>query len=223
METTGFPGVMGAVDCTHVLIISPTGDEEAVYVDRKHNHSHNVQLICNYDMLVMDVNARYPGSTHDAAIWRLCNVKRTLMRRYRNGDTNSWILGDSGYPLEPWLLTPILHAPDGTPESRYTTGHCSARCAIERCNGLLKSRFRCLSKARQLNYAPHTAALIVNACVVLHNFCVRNKLPLYLTVGEQPVPDIEGIYQDQYEADHEIDIQNDGRQTVDLLIRRYFQ
>ncbi len=86
------------------------------------------------------------------------------------------LTGDSGYPLEPWLLTPILDAADGSPESHYNNAHISGRGIIERLNGTLKSRFRCLLKHRTLHYAPQKAAQIINACAVLHNMCIEDSV-----------------------------------------------
>lgn len=85
-------------------------------------------------------------------------------------------LGDDGYPLEPWLMTPIKNKPAGTPEHRYTDAQCSARNVVERCFGVLKSTFRCLSAQRQLMYEPYIAGQIVNACAVLHNMRILYKL-----------------------------------------------
>lgn len=53
----------------------------------------------------------------------------------------------------------------------------SARCAVERCIGLLKARFRCLLRHRVLEYAPEKAGRIVNACAILHNMCVKARVP----------------------------------------------
>lgn len=86
--------------------------------------------------------------------------------------------GDSGYPLEPWLLTPVAgHPPDTTPEGRYNNAHASLRGVVERCIGLLKARFRCLQKYRALHHEPGRAALIVSACAALHNICVASNEP----------------------------------------------
>lgn len=35
-------------------------------------------------------------------------------------------VGDSGYPLEPWLMTPVEGYMEGTPESHYNHIHISA-------------------------------------------------------------------------------------------------
>lgn len=82
----------------------------------------------------------------------------------------------AGYPTRPWLLTPILNPVD-VGEQRYNERLCSIRSTIERCNGVLKNRFRCLLKHRALHYSPTAAAKIVNACVVLHNMCIAAGVP----------------------------------------------
>lgn len=44
MEKTQFPGVLGAIDCTHIPIIAPV-QEEHNYLNRKGFHSKNVQIV----------------------------------------------------------------------------------------------------------------------------------------------------------------------------------
>ncbi|XP_018404941.1 PREDICTED: putative nuclease HARBI1, partial [Cyphomyrmex costatus] len=84
---------------------------------------------------------------------------------------------DSAYPLLPFLLTPKLNEEEGTPGARYTDHHVRTRVAIERCFGILKGRWRCLRKERALHYRPQFAALIVNACCVLHNMAIKWGIP----------------------------------------------
>ncbi|XP_063216851.1 putative nuclease HARBI1 [Bacillus rossius redtenbacheri] len=171
-----FPGVVGILDCTHVAIVPPAVNDpdlpEHMFVNRKGYHSINVQLICNADLTILNVNARYGGATHDAFIWANSRAMVEMREMHtRNGHT-SWLLGDSGYPLQQWLLTPVVGAAPGTPEYLYTSRHVATRSCIERCNGVLKSRFRCLRKDRVLHYKPTKAASIINACAVLHNLAI---------------------------------------------------
>ncbi|XP_035233814.1 putative nuclease HARBI1 [Stegodyphus dumicola] len=134
-------------------------------------------LYCRFAILILmitNVNAKFPGSSHDSFVWRSSGVRHALSRHH---ETGSWLLGDAGYPLEPWLLTPVSSPTVGSANERYNKKHATARNCIERCIGVLKSRFRCLLHARELNYEPTTAGKIVNACAVLHNICRHYKLP----------------------------------------------
>lgn len=51
-------------------------------------------------------------------------------------------IGDSGYALRPWLLTPYLNVTMNSREHRFNEVFCRARSCIERCNGVLKMRYR---------------------------------------------------------------------------------
>jgi hypothetical protein len=165
-----FPGVIGCIDCTHVAIFPPYNNPdnpEYVYVNRKNYHSLNVQLICDDKLKITNVNASFPGSTHDSFIWNQSNVQRVLRRLHLTGETNYFLSGDSCYPLRTWLLIPVEgDFQPGTPEYRYNVRHRSTRSTIERCNGVLKARFRCLLKHRVLHYNPQVAGRIIkNLCV----------------------------------------------------------
>lgn len=63
----------------------------------------------------MACDARYPGSVHDAAVWQMSDMKTFFRSNYLNGDKDSHLIGDSGYPLQPYLLTPIFN-PTTIPE-----------------------------------------------------------------------------------------------------------
>lgn len=94
--------------------------------------------------------------------------------------------GDSGYPLRPTLLTPIVETEPDSPQRYYTEVHCRVRNTVERCIGVLKSRWRCLLVDRKLHYHPTTAGLITNACAVLHNISNAARLPVEsLTLHEE--------------------------------------
>ncbi|CAL1672498.1 unnamed protein product [Lasius platythorax] len=165
-------GILGAIDGTHVEIIAPSVNNlehpPFVYINRKGKHSINVMLICDANNIIIGINARYPGSVHDAAIWQVSEIRNYL----------SFLISDSGYGLEPWLLTPYANFEEGSPEEQYNMMHKSTRNVIERTNGILKSRFCCLSRHCVLNYHPAKAAYIIYSCAVLHNIAIRAKFHL---------------------------------------------
>lgn len=81
-----------------------------------------------------------------------------------------------------------MHNPaPGSPQERFNNAHTSIRSLIERCNGVLKNRFRCLIKHRILHYSPQKASQIINACVVLHNICIQNNIQLILDDNEENI------------------------------------
>jgi len=41
----------------------------------------------------------------------------------------------------------------------------------------MKKRFECLLRYRTLEYTLEKAGQVINACVVLHNMCIRANLP----------------------------------------------
>lgn len=62
-------------------------------------------------------------------------------------------------------------------EVQFNLHHKEARKCVERCNGVLKERFRCLLKDRALHYSPRRAGKIIYACCILHNICIANNIP----------------------------------------------
>lgn len=88
------------------------------------------------------------------------------------------ILGDAGYPLQPWLMTPF-RKPRKKEEENYNECLTKTRQVIERTFGILKSRFRCLDRSGGvLQYTPSVCCRIIVACAVLHNYCIRHHVSL---------------------------------------------
>lgn len=88
--------MVGCIDCTHVAIACPN-ENEHIFVNRKHYHSLNVQLVCDENLKILNIVNNFPGSTHDAYIWRQCELSRVMERIYRENNENSFfLLGDSG-------------------------------------------------------------------------------------------------------------------------------
>ncbi|XP_059369577.1 putative nuclease HARBI1 [Carassius carassius] len=73
-----FPNVIGALDCTHVRIKCPSGPHEADFVNRKSLHSINVQMICDADCIITNVEAKWPGSVHDSRIFQASSLSHQL-------------------------------------------------------------------------------------------------------------------------------------------------
>ncbi|CAN7939582.1 unnamed protein product, partial [Ixodes hexagonus] len=173
------PGVVGCVDGTFVAIRGPskfdTTVTTALYLCRKLYYALNVMVVCDADMRILGIDPRFHGSTYDSLVWRRSLVRQRKAQRVRHISKSLIIFYafDSGYPLEPWLMNPVPGRPAiTTPAGRYNHAHACMRAVVERCIGLLKSRFRCLHRHRALHHHPRIAGTIVVACAVLHNICL---------------------------------------------------
>ncbi|KAJ1208867.1 hypothetical protein NDU88_004250 [Pleurodeles waltl] len=78
------PNIIGAIDGTHVALVPPRRSEQ-VYRNHKSYHSVNVQMVCLADQYIFHVNAKFPGSVHDAYILRNSSIPYVIgqLQRHR--------------------------------------------------------------------------------------------------------------------------------------------
>ncbi|XP_039663782.1 putative nuclease HARBI1 [Perca fluviatilis] len=200
---TGFPNVIGAMDCTHIRIKRPSGVHEGDFVNRKSYHSINVQMICDADCTFSNVEAKWPGSVHDSRVFRAS----TIFQRLSQGEYAGVLLGDKGYACQPFLLTPFAD-PQTAAQHTYNLAHARSRARIEMAFGLLKSRFQCL---HHLRVTPERACDITVACTALHNIaCLRKERAPRVALDMDW--DNEAIFQDNV----------NGRLVRDQYVANYF-
>ncbi|XP_052390499.1 putative nuclease HARBI1 [Carassius gibelio] len=204
-----FPNVVGAIDGTHVRIQAPPAHEH-LFVNRKGYHSLNIQAVCDSDLRFLNCVARWPGSLHDSRILQ----NSQLCLAFEQGIIDGVLLGDSGYPLKPWLLTPFLN-PTTLAQRNYNTAHCSTRNTVERAFGVLKRRFHCLHG--ELRMAPDRVCNIICATVVLHNIARDLRLP------EPEGEDIRDDNLNELEDREDLEEQNGtGRYVRQMYVDRIF-
>ena len=64
----GFPQAFGCVDGTHIPIIQPSENPHD-YFSYKMKYTLNVQAVCNWRGLSLNVYARWPGSVHNGRVF----------------------------------------------------------------------------------------------------------------------------------------------------------
>lgn len=167
-----FPRCIGAIDCTHIKICSPGGNEAEVFRNRKNYFSINTQVISNANMEIMDVVARWPGSAHDMHIFNSCSRKALL-----DGGSygNCVLVADSGYQNLPYLMMPI-DQPTLPYEQLYNESQMRTRNVVERLFGCWKRRFPVLSLG--INVKLSTAMAVIVATAVLHNLLRKRNDPV---------------------------------------------
>jgi hypothetical protein len=182
-EKYKMPGAIGAIDCSHFQILKPSiqnkGDE---YINRKAYASFNVQATCNSKDEFTSVDARWPGSVHDSRIFRNSDIYQVLKTTQNLGH---YLLGDSGYGIAPWLMTPFDLRTTSLTERAYNRLYAKERVIIERCFGQLKRRFPMMGYIIRVDLKK-VSPFIVSA-FVLHNvakFLIDEDFE-----GGEPLPD----------------------------------
>ncbi|KAM9424168.1 uncharacterized protein KZ484_010982 isoform 2-T2 [Pholidichthys leucotaenia] len=192
-----FPQVAGAIDGTHIGILTPA-DHPADYYNRKGFYSVLLQGVVDHKLKFWDINVGWPGTVHDARVF----ASSSLYHRGQNGtllpgwtetfegvDVPLVILGDAAYPLLSWLMKPFPEGSGATWEQTQFNHRLSqARVTVKRAFGRLKGRWRCLLK--KCNAHISLVSHIIAACCVLHNFCeVHNEE----WEDDEPAEDEDGL------------------------------
>lgn len=196
-----FPGVLGCVDGTHIPIESPGGNESELYRNRKTWFSINVQVVCSSDMQFCNIDARWPGSTHDSTVFNASFLRAQL----ENGDfENGYLLGDSAYACKSYMMTPLLN-PITHAENQYNEANIKTRNVVERAIGLWKRRFPSVA-LKMRTKIPRTLSIIV-ATAVLHNICIigGDNMPAdYMDIDLPQDPDVPNLPNNQDVRGHAI-------------------
>jgi hypothetical protein len=184
-----FPRCIGAIDCTHIKIQSPGGDNAETFRNRKGFFSFNVQCVCDSILKIQNVVCRWPGATHDSQIFRNCRLRQNFERGVYG---ESVIVGDSGYGIKPYLITQLAN-PQTAAENLFNESLIRTRNPVERCFGVWKRRFPILAQGIRIHYTKVEAVVIATA--VLHNIaCImRDPDPPTNEEIEAAINAVEGV------------------------------
>ncbi|XP_067854380.1 putative nuclease HARBI1 [Heptranchias perlo] len=170
----GFPRVQHAVDCTHIALRA-SYHQPGIFIDLKGFHSLNIQLVCDHRQPVMQVCAKYPGSSRDSFI--VC--QSSVLPLFQPGSqVAGWLLGNNGCPFQIWCVTPVRN-PGTAAEQVYNESHAATRKVIEQIIGELKQCFHCLDRSGGvLQCMSEQVSRFVIICYVLHNCAIIRDQPL---------------------------------------------
>ena len=75
-----------------------------MYVCHKGFHAINAMAVRNAELSFTNFVCRWQGSVHDSAVFN-----SSMLHAYLEdgGGQNGWLLGDPGYGIQPYLLTPF--------------------------------------------------------------------------------------------------------------------
>lgn len=118
--------------------------------------------------LFTNVVAKWPGSTHDSFVFTNSLIHERLESNHAFED--GYLLGDSGYPCKPFLMTPYPNTANAKEEA-FNKAHCKTRVAIEQTFGRWKRRFHLLHSECRMK--PEKVCTLIGACAVLHNISIK--------------------------------------------------
>lgn len=141
-----------------------------------------MQGICDAKKRFIDCFTGISSKTHDARVYDMSFVKDKVSAM---GDFYH-IIGDAAYPISINLLTPY-NGKLIPVQANFNNRFCKARVTIENAFGLLKCRFRQLTRLDMWSVISMSKFII--SCCVLHNLCIEeNDIFEYLEYEEVPFP-----------------------------------
>lgn len=145
----GLPAVVGAIDGTHISISKPEFGAPDYYYFKSGGYTINCQAVVDSEKRFIDLYLGMPGSTNDSRVLRRSSLYTLAMQgnlfdaQYVVEGHSPYLIGDLGYPLQPWLMVP--HKVVGNlsvSESLFNKKLRKGRCVVENAFGILKQSFR---------------------------------------------------------------------------------
>lgn len=183
-KLSGLPNCCGAIDVTHILMNLRASDPTIKLCrDHEKNHSMVLQAIVGPDMRFLDIVTGWPGKMNESLIfqnssfYRLCREEKRL-----NGKIGEYIIGDSSYPLLPFLITPYEGRELSESRIEFNKRHHAVALVAQRALKRLKENWGII---HGVMWRPdrHKLPRIILVCCLLHNITldledvVQGELP----------------------------------------------
>ena len=169
LRPNAFPGVIGAVDGSHIRIDTPCHNPADYYCYKKFK-SIILLAIAGPDCECLWFNVGFPGKAGDARVFRESGLQDFVCSL--NG--NKHLIGDGAFPLSLGLMKPYDFEGATEEQELFNFKLSSSRMVIECFFGHLKSRFRCLLKGLPFR-SIGACCTMVSACVLLNNYILFNS------------------------------------------------
>jgi len=183
----GFPNCWSAIDGTHFPWRPPVSIA-AQCLNHKNYYSVNTLFTCGADTRIFNVVTGWPGGAHDARIFRESCLGRAMFAgTYPPPSLACYIQGvrvrpysvvDAGFPntgngstIKPYPGGILCD--EGFPR-HFNFKHSSTRMPVEHLNGVLKRRWRILSRGCEV-WTMELMVDIIITCCILHNLCLDDN------------------------------------------------
>ncbi|XP_052203849.1 protein ALP1-like [Diospyros lotus] len=193
-KLVGLPNCCGAIDTTHItMCLSSIDRANNIWCDKEKNHSMILQAVVDPEMRFLDIVTGWPGSLSDSIVLRSSSFfqlseegKRLNGKKVKlseGSELREYIVGDLGFPLLPWLLTPYQGTNLCDSEANFNEHLSAAQKVAQRALARLKETW---SIIKGVMWRPDKNRLprIILVCCLLHNIVidmedkVQGELPL---------------------------------------------
>ncbi|KAK9175990.1 hypothetical protein WN944_028002 [Citrus x changshan-huyou] len=190
----GLPNCCGVIDTTHILMCLPSSDPtNNLWLDHMKNHSMVLQAIVDPEMRFRDIVTGWPGKMEDRLIFRssnfykLCEEGKRLngkiLELSEGSEIREYIIGDSGYPFLPYLVTPYKGQELPELGSEFNKRHSATHMVAQRALARLKDKWKII---QGVMWRPdkHKLPRIILVCCLLHNIVIdledemQDEMPL---------------------------------------------
>jgi hypothetical protein len=87
-------------------------------------------------------------------------------------EVGEYLIGDAGYPLLPWLLTPYQEENLSDPKVEFNRRHSAATTCARKALAMLQEKWKCLQKDVWWPENLQTRYKMIGACCTLHNIVI---------------------------------------------------
>ncbi|XP_052873273.1 uncharacterized protein LOC128278585 [Anopheles cruzii] len=178
-----FPHCLGALDGKHVKIVAPT-ISRSEYYNHKKCFSIVMMIIADANFNIIYANVGAQGRFSGGDVFKQTTMHRNIEANTaglpeddplpgQSSPTPYVLVADKAFALSKHLMKPYPGHPTDQSQMTYNNRLCRARIVIENVFGILASKFRVF--ASPIGLQPAKAKQVVNACIVLHNFLLRDN------------------------------------------------
>ncbi|XP_034569697.1 protein ALP1-like [Setaria viridis] len=178
----GLPNCCGVVDTTHITMCLSSAEPNCkVWLDQEKNYSMVLQAVIDADMRFTDIVTGWPGSMkessilHSSGLFKLCEKGERLngskLKVSDGSEIGEYLIGDAGYPLFPWLMTPYQEKDLTESNTEFNRRHLAARTVAPRTLAKFKDTWKFL-QGEMWRPDKHKLPRIIHVCCLLHNIII---------------------------------------------------
>jgi hypothetical protein len=189
----GLTNCCGIVDTVHIAVPLLSADANS---DHEKDDGMLIQVIVDPDMRFTNIwfglssSMNQSSILHGSGLFELCEKGEWLngskLKASDGSEVGEYIIGDAGYPLLPWLLTPYQENDLPDSKAEFNMRHSRARIIALRALAKFKDTWKFLQEKKwRLNNVDEMFR-IIDACCILHNIVIDMEegadMPTYLEV-----------------------------------------